>query len=58
MSIREDIEAERREAAGLPVLVCPNCGKRGVRHFEPAHLDENEFPVPGVYTCETKANES
>lgn len=45
MTRHDDIVAERRAEAGLPVLVCPNCGERGA-HYVPASLAE-----PGHFEC-------
>jgi hypothetical protein len=49
---QREIQLDNLEAAGLPVLVCPNCGERGARHWVPDSLDEHELHVPGYYTCE------
>lgn len=43
---RKDVAAERREAAGLPVLSCPNCGVREA-HWVPESLEG-----PGFFTCD------
>lgn len=51
MTAEEERNAERREAAGLPVLSCPNCGRRAVRHFIAASLDDYGLTIPGYFTC-------
>jgi hypothetical protein len=47
--------ARTRSEAGLPVIVCENCGEvvaRGTGHYIPDSLDEYGLIVPGHYTCE------
>ena len=51
---QHDFEMAAREAAGLPVLVCPNCGVRVDHrsgHWVPEHIDQYGLVVPGYYTC-------
>ena len=53
-SIRER-ELDARQAAGLPVLSCPNCGTRVDHrsgHWVPERIDEYGPIVPGYYTCD------
>ena len=50
---QREIQLDNLEAAGLPVLSCPNCGERGARHWVPDALDEYGLVVPGYYTCES-----
>lgn len=45
ISKREAIIRARRSEAGLPVLLCPRCGKRGA-HWVPAALLR-----PGHFVC-------
>lgn len=47
---QREIANENRVAAGLPVLVCPNCGKAEA-HYQPDQLDDYGRIVPGYYTC-------
>lgn len=50
MSRRAEIQSDRRIAAGLPVLLCPQCGKPEP-HWVPDAFDDNEIVVPGFFTC-------
>lgn len=47
---RDQLNAEARLAAGLPVLYCPNCG-RPAAHWVPDDIDDHGLIVPGYYTC-------
>lgn len=49
---QREIQLDNLEAAGLPVLACPNCGVRGARHWVPDTLDDYGLIVHGYYTCE------
>lgn len=51
---RQEIVAEQREAAGLPALRCPVCGKRAA-HWEPDQLDDYGRVVLGYFTCDDGA---
>jgi hypothetical protein len=48
---QQEIQRENRAAAGLPVLVCPNCGAADA-HWVADHLDEYGLVIPGYYICE------
>ena len=50
-----EIQLDNLEAAGLPVLVCPNCGVRVDHrsgHWVPERIDQYGLIVHGYYTCE------
>jgi hypothetical protein len=47
---QQELAIERREAAGLPVLRCPNCGEFAA-HWEPQSVE-----APGRYVCEALAD--
>jgi hypothetical protein len=49
MKSQAEFEAERRIAAGLPVLVCPNCG-RTAAHWVPERIEDDEYQQ-GYFTC-------
>lgn len=52
---QHDFEMAAREAAGLPVVPCPNCGERVDHrsgHWVPERIDEYGLIVPGYYTCD------
>jgi len=45
MTFHEELASRAREAAGLPVIACPNCGAI-VAHWVP-----EELGAPGHYVC-------
>jgi hypothetical protein len=47
---QQEIARERREAAGLPVVVCPQCGAPEA-HWVADYLDQYGLVVPGYYIC-------
>jgi hypothetical protein len=47
---QQEIATERRAQVGLPVLVCPNCGRQEA-HWVPDLLDQWGRVVAGHYTC-------
>lgn len=55
MSKKTEFAIESRERVGMPVLTCPNCGLRGVRHWVPATLDASNRHVDGYFTCKSMA---
>lgn len=50
MSRRAELSLERRKAAGLPTLTCPECGMPEP-HWSPDWLDDHELVHPGFFTC-------
>jgi hypothetical protein len=53
-----DHELDARQAAGLPVLNCPNCHARVDHrsgHWVPETIGENGLRVDGHYTCQGTA---
>lgn len=53
---QHDFEMAAREAAGLPVLTCPNCGVRVDHrsgHWVPEHIDQYGLVMQGYYTCKS-----
>lgn len=49
-----DHELDARQAAGLPVLTCPQCGARVDHrsgHWVPERIDEYGLIVPGHWAC-------